>query len=211
MKILDQSKRKKQEIRENIWYKLYLLQNYIVTKDMFIGSDLRWKSIVTYAWFIRMLYQGKFNELTTKIKYTKTLVNYIRGLMDSGVEPYPAPDKQGKLVSINYLINNKILTPYQIKQIYSSVSERENLPDTSIAFTKNFNGCNKEHYNTGSYYKIVPENTFQKRDIISESDKIKKVTNPININNKLNPWKLNIQKDLNLVDVFKQFKQKAET
>lgn len=201
---LNKQKKHLQEIRENIWYKLYMLQNYTLTKDMFIGSTLRWKSIETYAGFVRAIYRGEVDEFTTKAKYTKSLIRYVKGLMDSGVEPYPAPktiSKFKKTVSVDYLIKNNIINAHQAKEIYFPVSEQGNLPDTSISFSRTNNGSNRQTYNTGSYYKIVPE---EKRDFNFENGNINKVTNPLSINNNFNPFKFNIHKDFSLVEAFKQ-------
>lgn len=196
--------KQRQIIRENIWYKLYMLQNYTVTKNMFIGSTLRWKSIETYAGFVRAIYRGEIDEFTTRAKYTKSLIKYVKGLMDSGVEPYPAPkiiSKFKKTVSVDYLIKNNLITKHQAREIYFPVSEQKNLPDTSIAWTRTNYGINRHEYNTGSYYKIVPE---EKRDFNFENGNINKVTNPLSSNNKFNPFKFNLHKDFNLAEAFKQ-------
>lgn len=190
----------KKEIRENIWYKLFLLQNYTITEDMFIGSSLRWKSIKCYLSLVRSVYNNTFNE-NTKSKFTKSLVDYVRNLMNSGVEPYPTPSNvKNKKVSINTLLKSNILNSHQAREIYYPVSGKTNLPDTSIAWTREAAAHDRDKYNTGSYYKIVPEEIEQKSDFKSESGKMRKVTNPIS---KLNPFKFTLQKDLNLVEAFK--------
>lgn len=157
------SKQQKQQIRENICYKLFMLQNYNITMDMFTGSDLRWSSIQTYLGYIRAIYQGKQYKVELP---TKTLVNYIQGLIDSGTEPYPTIESQDKLVTIQELIDSKLLTPYEIKQIYNSVGVDEELPDTSSAWTCSHHEHNRESSEHNTYYTIVEERP--------------NVTNPIN-------------------------------
>ena len=148
------TRQQKQQIRENIWYKLYMLQNYNITMDMFTGSDLRWSSICTYLAYIRAIYQGK--QYKEELR-TKTLVNYIQGLIDSGTEPYPTIESQDKLVTIQELIDSKLLTPHEIKQIYDSVGIDEELPDTSSAWTQSHHECNRESCEHNTYYTIVEE------------------------------------------------------
>lgn len=148
------TKNQRQQIRENIWYKLYMLQNYNITMDMFTGSDLRWSSIQTYLGYIRAIYQGKQYKEELRVK---TLVNYIQGLIDSGTEPYPTIESQDKLVTIQELIDSKLLTPYEIKQIYGSVGITEELPDTSSAWTCSHHEHNRQGVEHNTYYTIVEE------------------------------------------------------
>lgn len=159
------TKNQKQQIRENIWYKLYMLQNYNITMDMFTGSDLRWSSIQTYLGYIRAIYQGKQYKVELQ---TKTLINYIQGLMDSGTEPYPVIESQDKLVTIQELIDSKLLTPHEIREIYKSVGVDEELPDTSQAWTCSHHENNRDGGGHQTYYTIV-----------EERPEVKMVSNPI--------------------------------
>lgn len=185
--------KKKREIRENIWYKLFMLQNYKITKDMFIGSNLRWRSIENYATYIRNLYKGKPHRNMN----VKSLENYIQGLIDSGMEPYKAPiDKK---ISIESLIDSGTLTRNQIEQIYDSVSENDNEPDTSILFNRVNNSVRSE-YNTGSYTQIVPQALLgvEKQNVLDKINKVTKLSTMVT-----NPLKFNIHKGFNLAENIK--------
>jgi hypothetical protein len=148
------TRQQKQQIRENIWYKLYMLQNYNITMEMFTGSDLRWSSINTYLGYIRAIYQGK--QYKEELR-TKSLVNYIQGLIDSGTEPYPTIESQDKLVTIKELIDSKLLTQHEIDQIYESVGITKELPDTSQAWTRTSSEIERHGGGHNTYYTIVEE------------------------------------------------------
>lgn len=161
------------EIVQNIWYKLYLLQNYNVTQEMFQGSCLRWSSIRTYLTHIRAIYKGyKYKE-----PITKSLVDYITGIIDSGTEPYPLPkNAKTKVVTIQELLESNILTPHQIRYIYEGVGPQQNLPDTSIAWTQAHNERTEhETHGSESYTNIVIDNPIQevKTNPISKLQAIK--------------------------------------
>lgn len=119
----------KQQILENTWYKLYLLQNYEISKDMFKGANLRWSSILTYLTWIRAIYRGRIYKNNKELSITK----YIIGLMDSGVEPYPKINSS--IITVHELIQQGLLTPYEIRDIFSSVGPTEQEVDTSTAWT----------------------------------------------------------------------------
>lgn len=199
-RLTEKQRQIKKEIAENIWYKLYLLQNYKITQNMFIGSPIRWKSIETYAGFVRNIYNGKLDGFNLA-HITPSLYKYIKGLMDSGVEPYPSPNKKDKKVSVDYLIKNKILSSYQIKQIYDPVSKQDNKPDTSISGSRNVLTRNKSNHFTGNYYEIV-----QKQDIPRENKNVCNIINNAKRDKNLifNPLQFNIKKDFTLRELFNQ-------
>jgi len=148
------SQKQKLEIRENIWYKLYLLQNYRVSMNMFIGSTMRWRTILLYQSVIRQIYKGKLDEFTqTNSKYSPSLIKYIKGLMDSGCEPYPTLGED--IISVEQLLNEGLLNSNEVRFIYSHVGILDNEPDTSISGTRsttNHPGGGGEH---ASYSKLV--------------------------------------------------------
>ena len=134
------TQKQKQEIRYNIWYKLFKLQNYRLSMNMFLGSTMRWTSIQTYLTMIREITQGKVDEYTTSAVYSPSLIKYIKGLLDSGEEPYPELEELGKqkgLVSIVSLLNCGVLTPREVQFIYSNVGVDDLEPDTSISTCRN--------------------------------------------------------------------------
>lgn len=144
------------QILENIWHKLYLLQNYNITKDMFLGSNLRWSSIETYLGYIRSVYKNK----VYKNPLPKSLVNYIQGLMDSGTEPYSLPFGQKvRQVTIQELIDSNILTKQQIDYIYSPVGITDSEVDTSSAWTQCSHERNVENHEHNFYTDIVEFST----------------------------------------------------
>ena len=159
------------EVRENIWYKLYLLQNYKVTMDMFLGSTVRWRSIQLYQSVIRSIYKGKVDEYTTSSVYSPSLIKYIKGLMDSGMEPYPVLENEEKrnLTSIQQLLNYDVLTPNEAKYIYESVGPKDNLPDTTISGYRNVEFHRQHH---GTDFERYSQLTKYEED---------NITNPINI------------------------------
>lgn len=140
------------EILESIWYKLYMLQNYNISMDMFKGSNIRWQSIITYQTYIRAIYKG----YKYKAPFPKSLLDYINGLMDSGTEPYPLPaGKKQRSVSIQELIDSKILTNYQINYIFEPVGITEEAVDTSSAWTQTTSEREQtERHNNGFYTNI---------------------------------------------------------
>lgn len=190
----------KKEIAENIWYKLYLLQNYKITRNMFIGSPIRWKSIETYAGFIRNIYKGKIDGFNLA-HITPSLYKYVKGLMDSGAEPYPSPNKEDKKVSVDYLIKNKILSSYQIKQIYDPVSKQDNKPDISISGSRNVLTRNKSNHFTGNYYEIVQkeEDRRDNKNVCNIIDNAKREKSL-----SFNPLKFNIIEGFTLKELFNQ-------
>lgn len=188
------SKNENQQILENIWYKLYMLQNYNITMDMFKGANLRWQSIITYLTYIRAIYKGH----KYKDPFPKTLLNYIQGLMDSGTEPYDLPNNKVKNISVNELIKSGILSKYQIDYIYKPVGVDDSPVDTSSAWTQSFSERqNNNTFERDSYTNIVKE------DIINHVS-----TNPIVVNAKFdknNPFNFDFKcnkKMTNLKDIF---------
>lgn len=151
------SRNQQKEIVENTWYKLYLLQNYNITKNMFLGTNLRWSTINTYMGYIRAIYNNK------KYKeelHTKSLLNYIHGLMDSGVEPYPLPPNVSKDVSIKEL--EKFLDPHKVRFIFNPVGVTEEEPDTSVAWTcSKFERGEIESHERGDYVNIVDSDIIE--------------------------------------------------
>lgn len=131
------------QARELVWYKLFKLLNYNVSMNMFKGSVLRWKSIKCYLTTIRGIYNGKITEFYNGTsKYSPKCIKYIEGLMASGEEPYPVPEEKRNCsrVSIQTLLNSDLITPNDVRFIYSNVSPKHNLPDTSLQGTRNSNG-----------------------------------------------------------------------
>lgn len=116
----------KRNTRENIWYKLYMLQNYNITMDMFKGATMRWSSINCYMNTIRRITEGKVDEYYNKSVVTPSLVKYIHGLMDSGIEPYKKESGE-----IQELIEKGILDKSKVEYIYSPVGKGDFEPDTS--------------------------------------------------------------------------------
>ena len=140
------------EILENIWYKLYMLQNYNVSMDMFKGSNLRWQSIVTYLTYIRAIYKG----ISYKKPFPRSLLQYIQGLMDSGTEPYPLPPgKKERSITIEQLIQSAILTPYQINYIFEPVGLTEDEVDTSSAWTQSISERESSDHHTHEFYTNI--------------------------------------------------------
>ena len=142
------SKELHKEIVYNTWYKLYMLQNYDITQEMFKGATLRWQSINTYLTYIRAIYNNKLEHYNTNLP--KGLLQYIQGLMDSGTEPYPLPaGNKPKSVTIQQLIDSNVLSNYQVKYIFDSVGVTDDEVDTSSAWTQSFH----EHNIGKSYCK----------------------------------------------------------
>lgn len=168
------------DILYKTWYKLYMLQNYNISMDMFKGANLRWSSIITYLTHIRAIYKG----YKYKDPMTKSLVEYIQGLMDSGTEPYPKVQKN--IITIEQLVKSGLLTKNEINYIYSSVGVTEENPDTSVAWTHEFNNRQVGEVHGGSYTSIVeslPENYIKptsKQKIFEH----KNTTNPFVHSNK---------------------------
>ncbi len=168
------------DILYKTWYKLYMLQNYNISMDMFKGANLRWSSIITYLTHIRAIYKG----YKYKDPMTKSLVEYIQGLIDSGTEPYPKV--QQNIITIEQLVKSGLLTKTEIDYIYSSVGVTEDNPDTSIAWTHDFNNRQVGEVHGASYTSIVetlPEESIKP----SNKQKIfehKNSTNPFIHNNK---------------------------
>ena len=149
------------EVRENILYKLYKLQNYNVTMDMFLGSVVRWRTIKLYASVIRGVTKGKIHEfMNSNSNYPPYLIKYTQGLIDSGELPYEVPNgakKNKGIVSIQALLNSGKLLPYEAKYIYESVGPKRNIPDTSISGTRKGGIHNGNTYGErGSYTSIIP-------------------------------------------------------
>lgn len=149
------------EVRENILYKLYKLQNYNVTMDMFLGSTLRWRTIQLYASVIRGITKGKIHEfMNSNSKYSPYVIKYVQGLIDSGELPYEVPNgakKSKGIVSIQALLNSGKLLLHEAKYIYESVGPKKNTPDTSISGTRKGGIHNGNTYvERGSYTNIVP-------------------------------------------------------
>lgn len=165
-KTIDLPRNLQKQILENIWYKLYMLQHYNISMDMFKGSNIRWTTILTYLTYIRAIYKG----YKYKDPFPKSLYNYVQGLMDSGTEPYSTPEgKRIKQISINNLLKQNILTKQQIDFIFSSVGVTEEDPDTSSAWTQRF--CERElgnSHNMDFYTNIVKKDEY--------------ISNPINTN-----------------------------
>lgn len=170
------------EVRENILYKLYKLQNYNVTMDMFLGSTVRWRTIKLYASVIGGITKGRIHEyMSTNSKYSPTLIKYIQGLIDSGELPYEVPNKEKNkgIVSIQTLLNSGLLMPHEAKYIYESVGPSNNEPDLSISGTRK-SGEHQVHNNIehGSYTDIVMTdnliNPFKKMSMLKTN-----VVNPI--------------------------------
>lgn len=140
---------------ENIWQKLYLMQNYNIDMSMFKGSNIRWSSIKTYLTFIRALYKGT----QYQSKLTKHLQEYIIGLMDSGTEPYPKVSE--KIITIKQLVDCGLLNNHEVDYIYSPVSSEDNEVDTSKAWNKMFTNPVSRDFKKENYTQIVeklPEN-----------------------------------------------------
>lgn len=164
------TKQQIKEVRENIWYKLYMLQNYKVTREMFIGSTMRWKSIELYQTTIRKIYKGQLDEYNkdlTNSVYSPNLIKYIKGLMDSGVEPYPVleENQHRSYTSIQQLLNYDVLTPQEAKQIFESVGPKDNMPDTTVSGTRNVeshkiggSGFQRDHYSTLTMFEKTNTN-----------------------------------------------------
>ena len=176
--IKKQKVRQKTQIRENVWYKLYLLQNYKITPDMFHGSNYRWKSIQTYQSAIRLIYNGIVTEpkLQNGGNYCSALIDYIHGLMDSGLEPYPLfGNKKGKnLVSIQFLLDNGLLTKHEIEQIYENVGDTGLEPDFSISGSRCTSCRTSTNTTHGSYVELITNpiqqtsiNPVEKKDLIN--------------------------------------------
>lgn len=169
------------EVRENILYKLYKLQNYNVTMDMFLGSTVRWRTIKLYASVIRGITKGKIHEyMNTNSKYSPYVIKYIQGLIDSGELPYEVPNSEHKgIVSIQTLLNSGLLLPHEAKYIYESVGPKNNIPDTSISGTRK-SGEHQLHNDVehGSYTDIVITdsliNPFKKMSVLKTN-----IVNPI--------------------------------
>lgn len=143
------SKNLNREILQNTWYKLYLLQNYNISMNMFKGATLRWSSIITYLTHIRAIYKG----YKYKDPLSKSLVTFIQGLIDSGTEPYPKVDE--KVITIEQLIKSGVLTKREIDYIYEPVGVTEENPDTSSAWTHAFVERESGETHGGSYTDIV--------------------------------------------------------
>ena len=169
------------EVKENILYKLYKLQNYNVTMDMFLGSAVRWRTIQLYASVVRGITKGKIHEfMQSNSKYPTYVIKYIQGLIDSGELPYEVPEKSKKvkgIVSIQTLLNSNLIQPHEAKYIYESVGPKKNIPDTSVSGTRK-SGEHQIHNGIehGSYTSIVMTD-----NLINPITKISKVksTNPI--------------------------------
>lgn len=152
---LKETKQQRTEALENTWYKLYMLMNYNITMDMFKGTPLRWTTVQMYHGVIRAIYNGhKYQN-----PFPPSLLQYIQGLMDSGTEPYSLPNgEKKKVVSIQELLDSKTLTKYQINEIYSSVGQTEEDPDTSTAWTC----CSKDRgsfeSSTSGFYTSIVQN-----------------------------------------------------
>lgn len=147
-------------IKENTWTKLFMLQNYDITMDMFKGSTLRWSSLNTMLGYIRSYCN---NSLTNPqiLSYNKSMLQFIQGLMDSGTEPYPTPKtSQNKVLNkttVNMLLRDNILTNYQVQQIYEPVGYTEENPDTSSAWSCSSHTYTEHDRNYNSVCKIVDE------------------------------------------------------
>lgn len=169
------------EVKENILYKLYKLQNYNVTMDMFLGSTVRWRTIQLYASVVRGITKGKIHEFSQSNSiYAPYVIKYIQGLIDSGELPYEVPEKAKKvkgIVSVQSLLNSNILKPHEARYIYESVGPKKNIPDTSVSGTRK--GGEHQIHNViehGSYTSIVMTD-----NLINPITKLSKVksTNPI--------------------------------
>lgn len=173
------SRKEKIETRQNIWYKLYMLQNYSITMNMFIGSTIRWDSICTYLSQIRLIYKNNITKYTLDKYLSSGLVKYINGLMDSGIGPYPVPKncKAGK-ISLHQAINNKILTPAQIKYIYGKVGIRDNQPDTSSLFTRSIVTSKGQTGQRDHYFSLVTEDIPMSNPLQQRTERKKGTLNP---------------------------------
>lgn len=161
------------QARELVWYKLFKLLNYNISMDMFKGSVLRWKSIKCYHTTIRGIYNGKITEFYNGCsKYSPACIRYIEGLMASGEEPYPIPeDKRNcRNISIQTLLNSDFLTPNDVRFIYSNVSPKHNLPDTSIQGPRNNVGS---HVTNPMWGRIIQPNLVLLDDNISQNQTTK--------------------------------------
>lgn len=149
------------QIVKDTWYKLYMLQNYNISMNMFKGANLRYSSILAYLTQIRAITKGY------KYKYpiTKSLVNYINDLIEHDVQPYPVIDKS--IVTIKELIDNGLLNEKDIKYIYNQVGITDENPDTSKAWTNASTEKDINGRHSGSYTEIV------------KSLPVNKITNPI--------------------------------
>lgn len=188
------SQKQKLEIRENIWYKLYLLQNYKVSMNMFIGSTMRWKTIQLYQSFIRSIYKGKVDEYTTSAVYSPSLIKYIKGLMNTGMEPYPTLDEN--ITSVEQLLNEGLLNTNELRFIYSHVGVMDNEPDTSISGCRNTSGhiSHGEREEHETYSKLV----------LFEDDKYKYTFNPFkNIKNSRVKVPSNVETKIKISDIFR--------
>lgn len=187
-----ETKRIKREILENTWYKLYLMQNYEISKDMFKGANLRWSSINSYQSYIRSIYKGILYKNNPKLSINK----YIIGLMDSGVEPFPKIDNS--VITIKQLIQEKLLTPYEIKTIFSPVGPSLTEVDTSVAWVCcNYTKNNNFSHNIGDTYTRIVENEEEDNNCLSS-----KVISNIKTNSFSNIFNFNIKAD-NLQNIYR--------
>lgn len=170
------NKQQLKDIHENIWTKLYMLQNYDITMDMFKGSILRWSTLNTLLGYIRSYCNNSLNNEKI-LSNNKSMLRFIQGLMDSGTEPYPAPKtSQNKVLNkatLNMLLRDNILTQYQINQIYDTVGYTQENPDTSSAWT-----CATHEYTERNRHWM---DTCK---IVDSLDEIR-VTNPLQVNKSL--------------------------
>lgn len=144
------------EVRENILTKLYRLQNYNVTMNMFKGSNLRWKSIMVYLNIIRRMTKDPNYRYNPNVRIGKNILKYIGGLVFSQ-DPLVKIDNNNKEITIDELITSGVLTNQEIEYIYSSVGPKNNEPDLSISGTRNRHNSHSSEREFENHATIVQE------------------------------------------------------
>lgn len=150
---------KELDIQHKVWFKLFKLQNYKLSENLFSATGLSSGTLRTYLSRIRTYTKNADKSVT--LKAFESIVFFTRNLVKLGVSPFPTPNNKllddSNLPEINVLVESGILNAIELDFVTNMLVKEKKMTPYEIV-------CSNYMKDLSSWRHKVPsfsENTLK--------------------------------------------------